>query len=147
MVFGDVNCLVQRLFFLVIKKTVTIAFKVGISNLLAKLTAHTFGVGCALQAAGAIAALGFQSLFDGTDNLFVLVKADFHGLRGIIEKGSELVSIHIARTRSERFSLTQEENGGNYRDSKTASQIRLLVHIYLHEGDIGILGRDGLQNG
>ena len=55
-----------------------VALKVGVSDLILKLLAHTFGCLCALPAAGAVPAGALESFSDGADNLLIGIELDFH---------------------------------------------------------------------
>ena len=68
------------LFFLIIQPTMAKPFKVGVGDLLPELLAHTFELRAFAHAAGAVAVLGFQSLLDEFDLLFVVVESDFHSI-------------------------------------------------------------------
>ena len=55
-----------------------ISFELWVCNLLAKFLADTFVLFGLCQTAGTIPTLGFQALFDLTDNFLILVKTHSH---------------------------------------------------------------------
>ena len=55
-----------------------VALKIGASDLILKLLAHTFGRLCALPAAGTVSAGALESFPDGIDNLLIGIELDFH---------------------------------------------------------------------
>ena len=55
-----------------------VALKMGVSDLILKLLAHTFGCLCAFSAAGTVSAGALESFPDGIDNLLIGIELDFH---------------------------------------------------------------------
>ena len=54
------------------------ALKAGVCDLCLELCAHTLGLGCALQAARAIATCHQQALADGRHNFLIRIFLNFH---------------------------------------------------------------------
>ena len=56
----------------------TISFKERIFDLVSEFLTHTFVFRNAFQSAGAVAACSFQTLFDGLDDLLILIERNLH---------------------------------------------------------------------
>ena len=76
------------LLFLVVEHTVAVSLVVGVIDLVLELLAHTLGLLCPLQTAGAVAARALQPLTDGVDNFLVLIQRDLHDIRPFLFDGS-----------------------------------------------------------
>lgn len=69
------GCLLLLLFFLVVKHTVAIAFKIGVGNLLLEFGADAFCIIAFFKPAGTVAALLFKTFFYFVNNLLVIVES------------------------------------------------------------------------
>lgn len=93
------KCSTFLTFFLVIKHAMAVTFKIRVSALLLKLSAHTFILFCPFQTTGAVTTGALQSLFYAGHHFPIFIESDF---AHILSSNSFFLFYHIV----ERISMT-----------------------------------------